>query len=479
MKRDYKTNAEWKKAYKEKQDLLEENYVEVSPYKFYREMFPEGSFQQVGEQRDSKANGIVTTKIEEKSGRRFINISIMTDDLEAIDKFVPPKRRPKYETTQKLALIAPGSFYGQHKSKLMMHELYAIVIDIDYVGKQQLKNLIKQFKNGSHAIPPTYIVSSGRGVHLYYFLETPLPMYKYYEEQLSALKKDLIRWSWNETTSIKPLEKDMAGVSQAFRAVGSETKLGIDYLTRAYRVTGQRYTVEQIKDWIQSDVDVSMESQRTAYRKKHIPLEKAKKLYPKWYQERIVEGKPKNENAKWTCKRALYDWWLKKCRTEAKVGGRYYCIMALAAYGSKCDIPEKEIKADAISLLEHMESITDDEKNHFTKQDIEDALKAYKKKDVNLTFKLTRGHIEETTKIEIPKNKRNGRTRVKHQEYRRLQKQVKIMMGEADDWDKGGRPEKSKIVVEWRKQNPDGKKIDCERDTGLSRHTVLKWWDCK
>lgn len=23
-------------------------------------------------------------------------------------------------------------------------------------------------------------------------------------------------------------------------------------------------------------------------------------------------------------------------------------------------------------------------------------------------------------------------------------------------------------------KNPDGKKIDCERDTGLSRHTVLK-----
>ena len=36
--------------------------------------------------------------------------------------------------------------------------------------------------------------------------------------------------------------------------------------------------------------------------------------------------------------------------------------------------------------------------------------------------------------------------------------------------------EKSKIVEEWKQQHPDGKKIDCERETGLSRHTVLKWW---
>ena len=34
-------------------------------------------------------------------------------------------------------------------------------------------------------------------------------------------------------------------------------------------------------------------------------------------------------------------------------------------------------------------------------------------------------------------------------------------------------------VVEWRQLHPDGKKIECERETGLSRHTVLKWWEAK
>ena len=26
-------------------------------------------------------------------------------------------------------------------------------------------------------------------------------------------------------------------------------------------------------------------------------------------------------------------------------------------------------------------------------------------------------------------------------------------------------------------KNPNGKKIDCEKETGISRPTVLKWWN--
>ncbi len=42
------------------------------------------------------------------------------------------------------------------------HELFAVVVDVDYVGKQQLKNLLKQFGNGVQ-LRPTYLVSSGKG----------------------------------------------------------------------------------------------------------------------------------------------------------------------------------------------------------------------------------------------------------------------------------------------------------------------------
>ena len=41
----------------------------------------------------------------------------------------------------------------------------------------------------------------------------------------------------------------------------------------------------------------------------------------------------------------------------------------------------------------------------------------------------------------------------------------------------GGRPDKKAIVQEWRKKKPWGKKTDCQRDTGLSRPTISKYWN--
>ena len=36
---------------------------------------------------------------------------------------------------------------------------------------------------------------------------------------------------------------------------------------------------------------------------------------------------------------------------------------------------------------------------------------------------------------------------------------------------------KEHIVREYREKNPDARKCDCIRDTGLSKSTVYKWWD--
>lgn len=39
-----------------------------------------------------------------------------------------------------------------------------------------------------------------------------------------------------------------------------------------------------------------------------------------------------------------------------------------------------------------------------------------------------------------------------------------------------GRKNKKDIVEEWRKNNPDGNKYQCTKETGLSKNTVKKWW---
>ena len=46
MRRNTKTMYEWRKAYRDKEELmLERGFPEVSPHEFYRDLFPEGSLQ--------------------------------------------------------------------------------------------------------------------------------------------------------------------------------------------------------------------------------------------------------------------------------------------------------------------------------------------------------------------------------------------------------------------------------------------------
>jgi hypothetical protein len=56
-------------------------------------------------------------------------------------------------------------------------------------------------------------------------------------------------------------------------------------------------------------------------------------------------------------------------------------------------------------------------------------------------------------------------------------KNAKIQIGEDV---KGGRPvgtNKALIVYQWRQDHPTGRKVDCIRETGLTKPTVYKWWD--
>ena len=151
-KRRDKRGYEWKSAYREKEALmLERGYLEVSPHDFYRELFPAGSLQQ--EPEDGKGN-IIATQIR-PSGRGRTRQWVIDDSLKMLDKVIGDR----------FGLIPPISFYGKSHTKENAHELFAVVVDVDYVGKQQLKNLLKQFGNGVQ-LRPTYLVSSGKGVPL-------------------------------------------------------------------------------------------------------------------------------------------------------------------------------------------------------------------------------------------------------------------------------------------------------------------------
>jgi hypothetical protein len=221
-KRDYKTVSEWKKAYRDKAKLMNERgYRELQPKEFYRAIFPEGSLQ--SREHDGKGN-IIATQIR-PSGKGRTKQWVIDDSLNMLDKVIGDS----------FGLIPPLSFYGKTHTKENAHQLFAMAIDIDYVGLQQLKNMLKQFGNGVQ-LCPTFLVSSGKGVHLYYLLKEPVELYANREKLLSALKEDFIRRHWNDTSSIRPDNPDITGVYQGFRCVGSLSKFGEGYPVRAWQL---------------------------------------------------------------------------------------------------------------------------------------------------------------------------------------------------------------------------------------------------
>ena len=86
-------------------------------------------------------------------------------------------------------------------------------------------------------------------------------------------------------------------------------------------------------------------------------LEDAKKRFPEWY-ERVVLQKERTVK-KWDIAGkvhgdnpfALYAWWLAQIKTGATFGHRYFCVMMLAIYAVKCDVPKERLDQDAADLL--------------------------------------------------------------------------------------------------------------------------------
>ena len=103
-------------------------------------------------------------------------------------------------------------------------------------------------------------------------------------------------------------------------------------------------------------------------------LAQAKELYPEWYQQRVVEKQPRGT---WKRQAGIYFNWIDKVIAGGRVGHRYHCLENLCALAVQCDIPPEILEADVRELAEYLETLTDDEKNHFTEHDIQCALKTY------------------------------------------------------------------------------------------------------
>lgn len=370
------------------------------------------------------------------------------------------------------------SYVGKRRLQKNVAKMYAMAIEIDGIkGLDGVRQLIHTWhrpviemdgkKFYTMTPQPTYITCSGRGLHLYFVFEEPIDLYPNIFEELSRVRKRWVDLFWNSRVT-KMSDKNSIQyetLTQGFRAVGSKTRLDDTYVL-AFK-TGEKHTLESLNEILSEDDKIKI-----GYKSK-MSLEEAKKRYPDWYQRRIVEGQKKSsEDFVFHRHRGIYDNWKQKIISGATVGKRFYCLENLCSLAVQCCISPEELEADCKVIMEHFETLTDDDKNHFTLSDVISALATYHRNDTS-AFTRKIEFISERTGIPLQRAKRNGNTRAEHVEIMNFTRQLK---GRKDSKYLGGRPDKRAIVQEWRKNNPLGKKVDCQKETGLARNTISKYW---
>lgn len=513
-KTGFRDDAWWESqrhAYIEKNEILLGAWPDwewISPHDFWRTIFPGGFLQTAGEEvpwdepDGGHPNGIIiqitnrTHKVTTKTGlvhdAPVVERYTLTDDLDQIEERIVDSNKKN-----EAVFCAPVSFFGKNRNAKNARFLHAFAVDLDGVGVQELKNLLKQIRNSHNSalagdrwvsVPqPTFLVNSGTGFHLYYVLDRPIPLVPRIIPFLQELKAMLTDYIWRDTVSSLE-EVQHQGIYQSFRMPGTPTKLNgktekskrkdkyeavafvhnnadgkpwkcsIDYLLDYTGVRGGKKR------------DEMLELMRTTGK---TPLERAEKLWPDWYEKRIVEGEAPG---RWTCKRDLYDWWKGQIETKATDHHRYWCLNVLAAYAKKCGISYDELEADALALVPMLEGLTERADNHFTEDDALAAIEAYFDPIIH---KLTCERIERRTAIDLPVNKRNGRKLDKHIEYvNKLRLMRRDALGE-DEYANSGRPvgsgTKRDMILEYAAAHPDANHSEIARALGISRPTVIKW----
>jgi hypothetical protein len=438
-------------------------YKEVAPKYFYRQIF-QHHLDKKGAFTKGKYVGIACEITKEKKGKKtVVKRHTITDDLDTIDDLLK---------SENFIIISPISYIGKSRKTENATRMYAFAIEIDDLRVSDdgrpvgLNDLLHHFD--IELLPtPNYIICSGNGVHLYYVFEQPLILFDNVKKSLDAFKKALTPYFWNQyvTKDYKIENIQFESPFQGFRMAGGVTKKGDR--TRIFEISTHPIAIEELNRYVvkygkkECQIDIAYESELT--------LAEAKEAYPEWYERRIVN---KQKKGTWECKRDLYDWWKRRITEGASVGHRYYCLLMLSIYAIKCgrNVSEEELIEDAYSFLDKFDEMSENEINRFTDEDVMDALQGYYDKDL-VTYPIN--SIVYRSGIPIEKNKRNFRKQAIHIKYMNNQRAFKVEMGECTN---GGRPDKRQIVQSWRLEHPGGRKIECERDTGLSRHTVLKWW---
>lgn len=475
------------------------------PLAFYRDVFPEGFLQErwaEGERRsefDGKPNAIALkfgpkTRKQLVKGKKVdvpvIERLTVTDDLEGVSALVKAsiaENAPVY--------MAPVSWYGRNNKAANARFLHAFAVDLDGVTPAKLGSVLKQMRNGHDpanekwvSMPQaSYIVMSGRGLHLYYLLDRPVPLIPAVVPFLQQLKRRLTDVVWTDYTSEDGNDgRQYQGIYQGFRMPGTTTRLnghGIDAkdtnkyeaLAFMYAPDGasepRRVTLEYLVDYCGiRGKEIPGELYRVLETKGgRTPIAEAKEKWPAWYECRVVRGEEKRG---YDTNRGAYESWLSRIEDEAVVHGRYFAVLALVAYAVKCNVSLKELEKDAYGLVPVLDKLSDEPGNRFTDYDVACALSAYGSNDLRF---WKNEYMCRRAKIATHENKHNGRPQALHLEGARAIQEINDKANGTCWRDGNGRKPKRDEIRAYAAEHPEASQRAIAKALGVSPTTVNKW----
>ena len=475
------------------------------PLAFYRDIFPDGFLQErwgndgKRSEFDGKPNAIALkfgpkTRKQLVKGKKVdvpvIERFTVTDDLEGVSSLVKAsiaENAPVY--------MAPVSWYGRNNKAANARFLHAFAVDLDGVTPAKLGSVLKQMRNGHDpanekwvSMPQaSYIVMSGRGLHLYYLLDRPVPLIPAVVPFLQQLKRRLTDVVWTDYTSEDGNEgRQYQGIYQGFRMPGTTTRLnghGVDAkdvskyeaLAFMYAPEGtsepRRVTLDYLVDYCGiRGKEIPGELYRILETKGgRTPIAEAKAKWPEWHERRIVQGEEKKG---YDTNRGAYESWLSRIEDEAVVHGRYFAVLALVAYAVKCNVPLKELEKDAYGLVPVLDKLSDEPGNRFTDYDVACALSAYGSNDLRF---WKNEYMCRRAKIAPHENKHNGRPQALHLEGARAIQEINDKAN-GTCWRNGnGRKPKRDEIRAYATEHPDASHAAIAKALGVSRTTVIKW----
>lgn len=455
-------------------ELSERGFPGVSAVDFYDDIFGEDLEEEClpQEYKRGEYGGIAIERIKKINDNGKILLNNKGDEKYVGRRYTVTKGNMALydliDESENFCMIAPISYAGRTRKNENARFMYALCIEVDHIEpKNGLIELIYSWNRKVSTMPcPTYIVCSGNGLHLYYAFERPIPLWKNIFEQLTEIKKYLTPRFWNKyvTTAYNAIQYE--SINQPFRCVGSRTK-GNSY-AMAFK-TGDKITIEYLNQFLPVEKRLDC-----VYRSK-CTLDQAKELYPEWYKRRIECGEKRGT---FNRHEPIYHNWIEKILDGAVVGTRYNCLENLCSLAVQCNVEPEQVEKDCRMVAEYFEDMTETDDNHFTEYDILCALKTYHIASEQ-AYRRKIEYISKKTGIELVPNKRNGRSQKDH---------IKVMNAIRDVFDpdgnwrnKDGRPKgsgsKKDQVKAYLLEHPGARKVDVIQGTGISKPTVLKWYD--